>query len=176
MQKLEEQKSFPDFIKETKEDISNTRSDLLISVLKKSNKESFKKILGIGGFAPEFRNREVANQVLEKTIFNPKFPEEKRQEIVNLTLYLTEGKELLEEALTNSTVKYLDIEFKKMEGRHINQFDKDKIVNGLKEISFPLKIKDVKNESSQLIDDLNLDKLVTRSPRESKDLKTSVLD
>ncbi len=87
-------------------------------------------------------------------------------------------RELLEGALTNKVVGYLNEEFKKHEGKQLNLNDKKIIAEGLEKIISPLKgngLKDIEGESLKLVDDLNVDKLVSRTARESEDLKQSFI-
>jgi hypothetical protein len=172
---LREHPLLKDCFKKVQEDITDYRSNLIIDSLHEGILDS-ERILGltVKGFCSEFENKNTAIKILEATIFDPEFPKVKKQDMLDEVLKRENGKELLEGALVNRVVGYLNEEFKKHEGTKLKQSDKNLIAKGLGEIISPLKgkgLKDIEGESLKLVDDLNIDKLVSSTARESEDLK-----
>jgi hypothetical protein len=168
-----------DCFKASNENIKDYRQNLIIDLLHE-DKITPERILGLEhrGTCSEFENKNTAIKILEATIFDPEFPKVKKQDMLDEVLKRENGKELLEGALVNRVVGYLNEEFKKHEGTKLKQSDKNLIAKGLGEIISPLKgkgLKDIEGESLKLVHDLNIDKLVSSTARESEDLKHSFI-
>jgi hypothetical protein len=109
---------------------------MVMNIKKKDLRKIIRQIENL--FNPKFPEAKK-QEILEATIFDPKFPEEKKQYMLDEVLKRENGKKLLEGGLTNKVVGYLNEEFKKHEGKQLNLDDKKLIAQGLKDIISPFK-------------------------------------
>ncbi len=174
-------------------DISMDHINIISSRSEEENPIMYKKFLNNGLQMSEFSGvPHGASELLQNTLFNPEYPKDKKILILEQTLFnpnypekdrglilkkvISEkvfDKETLAELLTNSMLNYLDKTFQRKEGQELNDKEKKDIAKGLEGIIKPFKNTEKENVP-ELVKDLDLDKVVKYSARESEYIKKSL--
>lgn len=149
----------------------------LLDLYKRADNKKFEEVFetAMPLFTLDVRPKGV-EEILSATVFDPNTPKDKRDFVRDKILGLPNAAELLAGSLRNLLVKDLIEQFKDREGQYLTKKDKLEIAEklGQRLESFKSEIAGQENLTSfvdNLTDDLNLDKLVKNTARESSDIR-----
>jgi hypothetical protein len=149
----------------------------LLDLYKTADNKKFEEVLktAMPLFQLDVRPKGV-EEILSATVFDPTTPKDKRDFVRDNIIDLPNAAELLADSLRNLLVKDLIEQFKDREGQYLTKKDKLEIAEklGKRLESFKSEIAGQEHLTSfvdNLTDDLNLDKLVKNTARESSDIR-----